>query len=282
MNNDKLIRIAQENPELRAKLLPLIKLSTKLKEAGILERLWKKYKEKNPGSKAPPQSLRDKAKEMANKQKSQKPEDEAKPESSSGPNPDDSGSAPKGVEKRKRPDISKPSELSDDDLTTALESLNKDWGSLAREMEEAIRTWPQDPSKTRNFFYDKLNKLETSLDSLTKEQGKRDEAKAEKAKADQAKAEAEAKAKADAAAKKKEEEAAAEKKRRDSLTPEERKKEDEKLQREKEHNEAMYDYYMQEYSNRNRGRYASKLIRIAHENPELRAKLLPLIRMASK
>ena len=243
-----LIRLAARNPKVRAKM----------KEAGILDRLWKKYKEKNPGSKAPPKSLRDKAKEIENKQKSQTPEDEAKPKSPSGPNPDDSGSAPKGVEKRKRPDISKPSELSDNDLTTALKSLNKDWGSLSREMEEAIRTWPQDPRETQEYFYEKLDKLQTSLDSLTKEQGKRDEAKAEKAKADQAKAEAEAKAKADAAAKKKEEEAAAEKKRRDSLTPEERKKEDEKLQREKEYNDTLYEYYMNQYRYANYGKVAYK------------------------
>ena len=46
-----LIRLAARNPKVRAKM----------KEAGILDRLWKKYKEKNPGSKAPPKSLRDKA-----------------------------------------------------------------------------------------------------------------------------------------------------------------------------------------------------------------------------
>ena len=264
----ELIRLASRNPKVRAKL----------KEAGVLDDLWKKYKEKFKGSKRPPQSLRDKAKEIEDKQKAKKKEEEAKSESSSSSESESSGSAPKGVEKRERPDISKPSELSDSDLSTAIDSLNKDWGSLAREKEEAIRTYPQDPSKTIKLFNEKLDKLEASLDSLTKEQGKRDEAKAEKAKADQAKAEAEAKAKAEAAAKKKEEEAAAEKKRRDSLTPEEREKEDKEMAKKEEQNQQMMDYFMDQYMGRTKQSYLrADLIRLAYAKPELRNKVLPLL-----
>ena len=47
----------------------------------------------------------------------------------------------------------------------------------------------------------------------------------------------------------------------------------------KEDREKALDHEYQR--NRAMGRYANELIRIAHENPELRAKLLPLIRTAS-
>ena len=55
----RLIRLAYTNPQVQAAL----------KEAGILKRLWEKYKTEIPGSKEPPQSLRDKAKEMEQGQK---------------------------------------------------------------------------------------------------------------------------------------------------------------------------------------------------------------------
>ena len=64
MNGDntlrkRLIRLAYTNPQVQAAL----------KEAGILDKLFKRYKEDHPNSKTPPQSLRDKAKEMEQGQK---------------------------------------------------------------------------------------------------------------------------------------------------------------------------------------------------------------------
>ena len=56
---NKVIRLAYENPKVRAAL----------KEAGILDRLFKRYKKDHPNSETPPQSLRDKAKEMEQRQK---------------------------------------------------------------------------------------------------------------------------------------------------------------------------------------------------------------------
>jgi hypothetical protein len=62
------IRLAASNPELRPHLLPLLASS---REAGafgdILDGLFKSYKKQHPNSKAPPQSLKDEAKERAEK-----------------------------------------------------------------------------------------------------------------------------------------------------------------------------------------------------------------------
>ena len=59
----ELIRLAYQNPELRVEILPALKSAGW--DMNVLDKLWKSYRKEHPGSKSPPQSLKDKAKALS-------------------------------------------------------------------------------------------------------------------------------------------------------------------------------------------------------------------------
>lgn len=263
-----LTKLAHQNSELRADLVPMIK------EAGILEKLFKRHKKKHPNSEKPPQSLIDKANEMEKAQKGKKEEDKSESKSVE---------KPEGATDRERPNIKNPSEMSDGDLSTALKSLKDDRGDLNGQLINALnpRTgWPADPKEIEDHFRPQIDELDKMLSVLNEEQGNRDQAKAEKAKAEQEKAEKEKAKKIEEAKKKKEEAEKKEQERRDGLSDEERKKEDEenekKLKEQEEHARQMMDYFEYGYSRSASLKY--QLVKLAHSKPELRKHILPLLK----
>ena len=269
-----LTKLAHQNSELRADLVPMIK------EAGILEKLKGMFfNNKETGNKVKFDSLpQDQKSEILEKEKKdEKKEDKSESKSESKPE------KPEGVADRERPNIKNPSEMSDEDLSTALKSLKDDRGDLNGQLINALnpRTgWPGSEQQIQDHFRPQIDELDKMLKVLNDEQGNRDQAKAEKAKAEQEKAEQEKAKKIEEAKKKKEEAEKKEQERRDGLSDEERKKEDEenkkKLKEQEEEARAWMDYFEYGYSRSASLKY--QLVRLAHSKPELRKHILPLLK----
>ena len=270
-----IIRLAYQKSDMRDVLIPLAK------EAGLMDKLKDMiFKNKETGKDNKFTSLpadqqkeiREKAKEeIEEKEEKSEKKEEKKEEKSEGKKEE---KAPEGTTERARPDISNPSDLSDEDLDTAIKSMQKDLDDVRGQLHliHQGRGYPQAQQE-----FEKMEKeMSDKMKPLTDELGSRDKKKQEKAEEEKKKKEEEAK-------KKQEEAAAKEKARRDSLTPEERKKEDDekeaKKKRDQENARMMEEYYMNQWT----GRMASaselrgKVIRLAHSNPKLRKHLLPLL-----
>lgn len=63
---ETVLKLAYDNPDLRADLLPLVESE---RTAGVLDKLWNSYRKTHPESKKPPKSLIDKARDLADKAK---------------------------------------------------------------------------------------------------------------------------------------------------------------------------------------------------------------------
>jgi len=270
-----IIRLAYQKSDMRDVLIPLAK------EAGLMDKLKDMiFKNKETGKDNKFTSLpadqqkeiREKAKEeIEEKEEKSEKKEEKKEEKSEGKKEE---KAPEGTTERARPDISNPSDLSDEDLDTAIKSMQKDLDDVRGQLHliHQGRGYPQAQQE-----FEKMEKeMSDKMKPLTDELGSRDKKKQEKAEEEKKKKEEEAK-------KKQEEAAAKEKARRDSLTPEERKKEDDekeaKKKRDQENARMMEEYYMNQWT----GRAASdselrgKVIRLAHSNPKIRKDILPLL-----
>ena len=279
-------KLAYANSELREHLVPLIKQASFFKE--IMEKIKSTlFPNKETGNKVKFDSLpqeqkkeiTEKAKEDAKKK--QEKADESKEEEKSESKKEEkseskSDKKPSGVSDRERPDISNPSSLSDEDLDTAIKSMKKDLDDVRGQLH-LIHQGLGYPQAQQDF--EKMEKeMSDKMKPLTDELGERDKAKAEKVEKEKKKKEEEAK-------KKREEAAAKEQARRDSLTPEERKKEDDekeaKKKRDQENARMMEEYYMNEWNFKSSS-LKSQLVRLAYQNPSLRADLLPLITKSAK
>lgn len=62
MTRQDLIKLANENPEMRKHLVPILQGTREANWKDTLENLWHSYKEDHPHAEKPPQSLVDKAK----------------------------------------------------------------------------------------------------------------------------------------------------------------------------------------------------------------------------
>ena len=143
---NQLIRLAYANPQVEAAL----------KEAGILERLFKRYKKDHPNSKTPPQSLRDKAEEIEQGKKTEKKD--------------------KGwSDMSKLPDISNVSKRGDKDLADAVEKYEAVESKAKAEYENISKNSPTHRIKVedRKEWHKKNKPIREGLMKLKKEKHKR-------------------------------------------------------------------------------------------------------------
>ena len=230
-----------------------------LKSSGILSDLWKKYKGEHPNSKEPPESLKEKAKEIEKEQKEEKEGDKKE--------------EPKEKKEEKDPDeeeFSKKKEKSKKDLDDHSKGLEK--------AEKKLEEIEKDPSKAKGSYvrgdgwggdehYDVDHKAEAEEAVKHHTKGK-ETAEKDVKEHEEGGLEGHKKKKKEEGEKARKEEKGKEEKRRESLSPEDRKKED------KEKDDA---FSAQMYSGQHRASVRGPLIRLAYQNPGLRKTLLPLI-----
>ena len=147
---NQVIRLAYENPKVRVAL----------KEAGILDKLFKRYKEDHPNSKTPPQSLRDKAKEIEEGKKTEK-KDEGWSDVS------------------KLPDTSNVSKMEDKDLAEALKKYEAAESKAKAEYDDITKNSVTSKMKKedRKDWHKKFKPIHEGLMSLKKEKHDRNMSK---------------------------------------------------------------------------------------------------------